>query len=387
MSDTQPQLFPDDPPNLPQGSLFADLTDEENAIREASDFAAEMLRQRLVSSGELYLSAEEFVEILTGKFGYGIRLHLPEIVKILQQNGSIGNYAKAHLTVGALQEILRGKNEKQRPNDESTLDELFARTLQLRSSDKLKEVIEFVARLREYSAYNNMLVKLQRPTARYYATASHWKRKFKREVKPEALPIVILRPMGPVMLVYDVEDTTGEKLPSQIENPFTISGDFNTDFYYQVCLNCKKIGIEIKEANLTKSHAGSAIRETQDANIKLIVRLNRNHDIKLQYATLCHELAHLFLGHLGGDPFGKEWNSRIGLTLTQRELEAEAVSYILCVRAGLISNSAEYLSTYLDNPDDIKEISVEVIIRTVTYIEQMTLRTFRPRTRKTTDAD
>ena len=113
--------------------------------------------------------------------------------------------------------------------------------------------------------------------------------------------------------------------------------------------------------------------------MKLIVELNKNHAVKIQYATLCHELAHLFLGHHGGDPSGREWDSRPGLTLTQRELEAEAVSYMLCARAGLSSNSAEYLSPYLEDPEDIKKISIEVIMKTVSYIEQMSSKTFRPR--------
>lgn len=283
-----------------------------------------------------------------------------------------------------MKNALRGKDEKQKAKDENTLDELFARTLQLRSTEKFKEVIEFVANLREYSPFNNMLVKLQRPDARYYATASHWRKKFERDVKLEAIPIVILRPMGPVMLVYDVDDTTGKPLPPQIEHPFTVAGEFDTDFYYQTIISCKKIGIEVREVSLVKTHAGTAIRQEITDDVKLIVQLNQNHDIKIQYATLCHELAHLFLGHLGGDPFGREWDSRVGLTRTQRELEAEAVSYMLCVRAGLRSNSAEYLSPYLEDPEDIKKISIEAIIKTVTYVEQMSSKTFRPRRLKET---
>lgn len=103
-----------------------------------------------------------------------------------------GDYAQCHFQDDDVRNALLGKDEKQKAKDESTLDELFARTLQLRSTDKFKEVIKFVAALREYSPFNNMLVKLQRPGARYYATASHWKKKFGRDVKPEAIPIVIL---------------------------------------------------------------------------------------------------------------------------------------------------------------------------------------------------
>lgn len=347
----------------------------EEAVQYAEDFILQVVRNNLRP-----INCKELIALLTDRFDYSIRLHLWDIVeKLKSETSKVSDYARWHFQDDELENELRGENEKQKKTDESTLDELFARTLQLRSTDKFKEVIEFVAKLREYSPFNNMLVKLQRPDARYYATASHWKKKFKREVKLDAIPIVILRPMGPVMLVYDVDDTEGKPLPAQIENPFSVGGEFDRDFYDQTLLNCKKIGIRIDEKSLAKSHAGTAIRQAVAEDVKLIVQINQKHDVKIRYATLCHELAHLFLGHLGGDPYGKEWTSRIGLTLAQRELEAEAASYILCARAGLNSNSAEYLSAYLQDPEDIKKISVEAIMKTVTYIEQMSSKTFRPR--------
>lgn len=362
--------------------MLGEYKRQRELIEEATQYVEDFILQ-VVRSNLPPISCRELLKLLTDRFDYSIRLQLWDIVEQLKSDNSpVSQYAFWHFQDEELESILRGSDEKQKAKDESTLDELFARTLELRSTDKFREVVEFVANLREYSPFNNMLVKIQRPEAKYYATTSHWKKKFGREVKPEAIPIVILRPMGPVMLVYDVDDTTGRKLPPQIENPFNISGEFNEESYYQTLLNCNKINIEIKEIKLAKSHAGTAIRQNVSGETKLIVQLNQNHDVKIKYATLCHELAHLFLGHLGGDPHGSEWTSRINLTLTQRELEAESVSYILCARAGLASNSAEYLSGYLENQEDIKKISIEAIMKTVTYIEQMTLQTFRPRRAK-----
>ena len=376
----QPGLFsPEQNSPTIAHSLVEELKAEKQLIAQAAESVSSFISVQLEFNSSTP-TIDNFVNFLIKEFGYGVKLYLTDIAEILRESDDVvGEFAKNHLTVDALQKALRGKDEKQRTNDENTLDELFARTLQLRSSDKFKEVIEFVARLREYSPFNNMLVKLQRPDARYYATASHWKKEFERGVKLDAVPIVILRPMGPVMLVYDVEDTEGRPLPPQIENPFSVSGEFDSDLHYQILLNCKKVGIAVQEVDLAKSHAGTAIRQATAGDVKLIIQINNAHDVKIKYSTLCHELAHLFLGHLGGDPYGREWNSRIGLTQTQRELEAEATSYILCVRAGLESNSAEYLSAYLADPEDIKKISIEAIMKTVTYIEQMSSKTFRPR--------
>ena len=380
MLNQQSELFP---PEQTSPTIAHSLVEELKAEKQLIAKAAESVGSFLFAQLQFNASTptiDQTVNFLTNRFDYGVKLYLTDIAEILREKDDIvGDYARNHLTIDALQKALRGKDEKQRTNDENTLDELFARTLQLRSSDKFKEVIEFVARLREYSPFNNMLVKLQRPDARYYATASHWKKEFGRGVKLDAVPIVILRPMGPVMLVYDVDDTTGKPLPPQIENPFSVSGEFDSDLHYQMLLNCKKVGIAVEDADLAKSHAGTAIRQATAGDVKLIIQINKTHDVKVKYSTLCHEPAHLFLGHLGGDPYGQQWNSRIGLTQTQRELEAEATSYILCVRAGLESNSAEYLSAYLANPEDIKKISIEAIMKTVTYIEQMSSKTFRPR--------
>src|SRR4051812_37165836 len=104
MLNTQAPLFPENNslPLQPR-NLLDELKDEKIAIEEAANFAADMLWQRLASNGELVLPVEDFVDILTEKFGYGVRLYLFDIAEILQHNYSIGNYARTHLTVEALQ--------------------------------------------------------------------------------------------------------------------------------------------------------------------------------------------------------------------------------------------------------------------------------------------
>jgi len=52
----------------------------------------------------------------------------------------------------------------------------------------------FVARFREYAPYNNMLVKVQNPSCSYYATEKNWNEKFKRSLKEDARPMLIIAP-------------------------------------------------------------------------------------------------------------------------------------------------------------------------------------------------
>ena len=73
--------------------------------------------------------------------------------------------------------------------------------------------------------------------------------------------------------------------------------------------------------------------------------LNSLHSAEAMYATLVHELGHLYCGHLG-TPNPKWWPDRQGLSHELREFEAESVCYLLCSRLGIDNPSAEYLSGF-----------------------------------------
>ena len=56
--------------------------------------------------------------------------------------------------------------------------------------------------------FNMMLADIQRPGARYVAFRKDWVR-LGREVKPGAIPIIVLWPFCPVRCAFDLSDTTG----------------------------------------------------------------------------------------------------------------------------------------------------------------------------------
>ena len=87
------------------------------------------------------------------------------------------------------------------------LDELFNLAKTFNSSKAYLELMEFMARFRLYSPFNAMLIYTQMPGARFVATPRRWMQDFYREIKAGARPIVILRPMGPVLFVFDISDT------------------------------------------------------------------------------------------------------------------------------------------------------------------------------------
>lgn len=73
------------------------------------------------------------------------------------------------------------------------------------------------------------------------------------------------------------------------------------------------------------------------------------------------------------------WGARLGLTRNQRELEAEAVTYTVCYRAGLITKSAEYLAGYLVDGKELAVISIDMVMKTSGLIERMGKEVIRPK--------
>ncbi len=98
--------------------------------------------------------------------------------------------------------------------------------------------------------------------------------------------------------------------------------------------------------------------------------LNKSHSTKSRYATLAHELGHLYAGHLG-TPSEKWWPDRRGLDLDTREFEAESICYLVCSRLGIDNPSAEYLSGYLKLKDEVPSISLDRVMKAAGLIEQM----------------
>lgn len=282
-----------------------------------------------------------------------------------------------------------------------TLDELFAHTIEYRSSKAYYEMLRFVAGFRWYSPFNAMLVHIQRPAARFVAPAHRWLYKYGRTIKPGARPLVILQPMGPVMFVSDVSDTEGESLPPEVEKPFEVRGGKVGSRLQLTVENCKRDGVAVYKAKMGSQMAGQircvepgrfiefAFGNRGDAKkvkkVKVPLRyemeLNQDASDESQYATLAHELGHLYCGHLG-TPEKKWWPDRRGLPKEEREFEAESVAYLVCVRAGLKTPSAEYLAHYVKWNDTIPRISLDCVMKAAGLIEVMGLEPLPPRETK-----
>jgi hypothetical protein len=283
--------------------------------------------------------------------------------------------------------------ETSRREPRSALDELFLDARRYRTSHAFRELMTFVTRFRGYSPFNAMLLHVQRPGAQFVAPASRWFQVYGRRVRPEANPLVILQPMGPVMFVFDVTDTeplpNAPALPPEVTDPFAAVGELDPRITDRTIDNAKRDGVRVSfsvdgsqsAGRIRTADPGSFVeREFKNGkgsriekhSVSYELMVNGQLTIPAAYATMLHELAHLYCGHLG-TPTEEWWPDRRGLEHDLRELEAECAAYLVCTRAGIDPSSSRYLSTYVPALRDVElpPISLETILRVAGLLETM----------------
>jgi hypothetical protein len=253
----------------------------------------------------------------------------------------------------------------------SLLDHLLAESQLYRTSQDYKDLLDFVVRLRNFAPFNAMLLQLQKPGLRFAASGRDWREKFGRTVREKSRPLLILWPFGPVALVYDVVDTEGQSLPEDVA-AFTARGDVAEAQIADIWERVEARGIECRQNDAGDTQAGS-IRVVNRASSDLEttqyrIHINRNHKPPVQFASIAHELGHLFLGHLGKDS-KKKIPLRPTLTLAMKELEAESVSYIVCSRNSVDSKAKTYLANYVDRNTTIDGLDIYLILRAAGQVE------------------
>src|SRR4051812_23426783 len=187
-----------------------------------------------------------------------------------------------------------------------------------------------------------MLIYLQNPLTTYVATESHGLKNFRRTVKEEARPILILAPRTPVLLVYDIEDTEGPPLPAKLEMFGKVSGRFDAAVLQRTLINCGREKIRVERKDLPSLRAGTATMRVREPEWNARIWLRSYFGDAGAYCPLFYELAHIFLGHVGAN---KKCNLayRTKVSHAVAEIETEAVAYIICRRAGLKTRSDQYL--------------------------------------------
>ncbi len=262
------------------------------------------------------------------------------------------------------------------------INQLFKSALESKGVSAFDEFLQFVHGFNDLSVYNAMLVRVQRPGASAVGSRKHWA-EIGRWVKPDAVPVVILQPFGPVRFVFELSDTEGKTIRGQHASVLFANGEVSQKLYDRTKVAATKFSIECQEtdqygANLAGTAAAMGlfpdILKTSKADaMHFRVKVNTKHDLPTRFATLAHELGHIYCGHLGADHKGR-WPNRNYLTHAERELEAEAVAWLVCNRTGVAPRSREYLSS-LATAQAINGVSMYAIFDAANRVESRTAPT------------
>ena len=285
-----------------------------------------------------------------------------------------------------------------REDVKSNLDELYSNVENFREAESFQQMLDFVSSFKKLSPYNAFLLYQQRPGAKYVLNASQWLKRYKRKIKPNARPLIILVPFGPVDYVYDIIDTypvdndnnptlfaeTDEEILASLIEPFKTDGYEPKVEISNLEESMKYHGIMVDVNFKAGNDYAGRIDALSDYHPKMIIQhKHKNVSIAANYllsirdnakcgeafATAVHELGHLFCHHLTAMP-RNAWEVR-HMDHISKEFEAESVAYIVCTRYGINSPSVEYLNGYYAKNKTIPQISVENIFTACNVILNM----------------
>lgn len=232
------------------------------------------------------------------------------------------------------------KDEAKNIGDEALAE--LASQLASGRTEELARYLDTMSSFHDYSFGNCMLIARQRPTATLVAGFRSWQ-KLGRHVKKGEKGICILAPLVGkkddeeegeravfgfrAVHVFDVSQTEGEELPEVNQ----ISGEPGEKLQ-RLRATATGLGIALSY----EEDLGGASGVSKGGSIVLLSGLSP----AAEFNTLAHELAHELL-HRGED--------RKALSKAVRELEAEAVAYVVSKAAGLenaLKQSADYIQSY-----------------------------------------
>ena len=235
------------------------------------------------------------------------------------------------------------------------------------NSEKYRSFLKFMGNCHSYSYTNSMLIYLQNEDATIVKSFTDWK-KDKVNINKDEKGIKIFCPVKKHINIYQKDENgeyvlndKGEKIKTDekeitnfiVGNVFDISQtNANPQNYELLISNDEKINN--KDEILNKLEKASGIKFEFKDNLKGAsgkyspkeekIEIKTNMDDIETISTCVHEVAHSIL---------HKNNDKLKLTKSQKEFEAESVSYIVCNRLNIDSekNNFLYLANWIGKED------------------------------------
>lgn len=340
---------------------------------------AQVVAARLASTRP---SPKELIEHVEATLGPKARWYITEALRQIANQPSTASDVRVFVAgmINSPEHAVALIGAKGRDQDaRSEIDELIRQGWDYRGTQQFQEMIQFLAKFTDYSPFNNLLVWTQRPGSRLFATRSRWAKKFGRRVVEDARPMVILAPRTPVLLVYDIDQTEGPPLPEELDEFATFEGTWEPTWLERLVENAARhYSIRVNFRTLTSTLAGFATIDRDLEGSKMRIVVHDDLDAPSRFGVLCHELAHVLLGHLGSD-HDRWWPNRYGIDRHSIEVEAEASAYITTRRLGLRGASARYVSRHMIRGELPEAVSPDHIAKVAGRLEEMATGTLPAR--------
>jgi len=245
------------------------------------------------------------------------------------------------------------------------LEKLDKRIEGVKNSKEFKEMLKFFSKFHDYSYQNTILIQLQKPDATYVAGYRQWQKKFNRQVKKDEEGIAILAPFTYNKTVTEIKEkeVDGQMIETEVQKEvpkvyfkpvyvFDISQTEPIDDTEDNELPTFDISLKNDGTSLLKPLSEFGVSQKISITYRnlpegtqgylkgdnIIIDDNLNDTEKA--SILAHELGHALLEHTG-DNLSKEI----------KELEAEAVAFVVMDHYGIEIKSDRYLALYKKDYD------------------------------------
>jgi antirestriction protein ArdC len=256
---------------------------------------------------------------------------------------------------------MTAKTDKRDERLEKMHEALVAKTATLTTSEGWLEYLAFVARFRQYSFNNSMLILIQRPDATHVASYKKWQ-EMNRQVKKGEKSIGIFAPMMRkredkatgetrsyisgfrIVPVFDISQTEGDPVPEQIR-PVLLDGEAPAGMYAALALLVAEKGYTLEVGPSVHGEYGYC------SPGRKMIHVTEGLSDAQAAKTLCHEVAHMLL-HTDEDSLTVEAMQHRGIA----EVEAESVAHIVLGALGM--DTDEYTLPYVAGWSDGKPEAV-----------------------------